>query len=486
MKKTRKISGLLAAVILCTSLISGCGSNADKTQTKDGETPTLTWYVPGKKQQDMQAVMAAANAISESKIGAKLDLQMIDDGAFEEKMNLMMSSQKVFDLCFSGYINRYISGVQKGGFYDMTEAINSLPALKESIPDYAWKTATIDGKIYGVPNLQIMAIRHGIFVQKQYLDKYAPNLTEIEDESDLEDFFAELKKNETDVYPSTQIDPYGLWYDKYESIMVTPLLVSEWDDPKHTIKWFADTPEYKEMLELRRRWYENGYVRPDVDTVTETSLDYKNGKYAISPNGNWKPGIESERLNRGIPDEVFFETNETVLPNEAGRDTMIAISSTSKNPELAVKLIELLNTDKEYYNTICFGIEGKHYEKLSDGHIKLIDDSGYTQNASWKFGNQFNAYLMEGQADNLWEETAKLNDEAKKSSLIGFIPDTRPITSELAQCTSVEDEFSILKTCSEEYEEYYDEYVKRMEAAGIRKVVDELNNQIQKWLSTQK
>ena len=62
-------------------LVCGCGNNsADKG---DG-VPTLVWYVPGDSQRDTAAVMEAVNKLIEPKIGAKLDLKMIDEGAFSE------------------------------------------------------------------------------------------------------------------------------------------------------------------------------------------------------------------------------------------------------------------------------------------------------------------------------------------------------------------------------------------------------------------
>ena len=83
MKKT--ISLVMAAAMLVS--IGGCGKKTEDS----GEVPTLKWYVPGSTQEDMSLVMEEANKIIESKIGAKLDLQLIDDGSYQEKMGMMYS-----------------------------------------------------------------------------------------------------------------------------------------------------------------------------------------------------------------------------------------------------------------------------------------------------------------------------------------------------------------------------------------------------------
>lgn len=479
----KRVFALLSSLIILSAIAVGC-SNANNASNTE-ETPTIIWYVPGNKQDDMASVMEAANQISEKEIGARLDLQMIDTGSFEERMNMYMASRADFDLCFTGYINQYITCIKMGGFYGMSELLDKMPNLKNSIPDYAWKAVNVNDEIYAVPNLQVMAARPGVFILKQFADKYDFNKTEISNERELEPFYDKILANEKGVFPITSSDIKAEWRKKYETVLTLPHMVAELDDPTHKISWFPDLPEYQDMLKLKREWYVKGYIRPDIDSASTSALDLRSGKYA-SFTSNWKPGVEKELANRHGHEVVFVQTNETMLPNECGRDTMTAISATSKKPELAAKMIELVNINKDFYNTICFGIENKHYQYLEDGiHIKLIENSGYSQLASWKFGNQFNAVLLEGQDENVWVETKKMNDEARRSTLIGFIPDVSPIKNEIAQCSAVQAEYSILNSCSEDYTKYYEDYRIRMYDAGIQRIIDELNRQVAEWIAKQ-
>ena len=50
-------------------------------------------------------------------------------------------------------------------------------------------------------------------------------------------------------------------------------------------------------------------------------------------------------------------------------------------------LLNLLNTDKEIYNTLVWGVEGKHYKKVADNRIETIKDSGFQMGSPWEFGN---------------------------------------------------------------------------------------------------
>lgn len=108
--KTRKLSRtsglLLVTVLLASAALSGCGSKtpksdsaspntstqAPKTDTKDLAPVNLTWYVVGTPQKDQQVVTDAINKILKEKINTTLTINTIDWGAYDQKMNVIVSS----------------------------------------------------------------------------------------------------------------------------------------------------------------------------------------------------------------------------------------------------------------------------------------------------------------------------------------------------------------------------------------------------------
>ncbi len=85
-----------------------------------------------------------------------------------------------------------------------------------------------------------------------------------------------------------------------------------------------------------------------------------------------KPGIEAD-TKAALGFDVYTAIISKLYVNVGGgRDTMIGIGKNSKNPELAIKLIEQMNTNKELYNLISFGIEGKHYKKLTMSTLDML------------------------------------------------------------------------------------------------------------------
>lgn len=468
----RVLSVLLSAIMLiglCTAM-SGCGKD---------ESNTLVWYVPGDSQKDMVAVMEAANKIIEPKLGVKLDLKMLDAGAYSEKMSMMMSANQEFDICFTGYVNPYVSAVRLGAYYPMTELIDKYaPKLKEEIPEYVWDVAYVDNEIYAVPNMQIMTNVEGVFFFEDVAKKYGitSDMT-YKDIEELEPIFEKIKNGESDMYPITTM-PTRTFYRDYYLIHQSPYMYIN----KDTKKVFAMTemPEYQDALAAARKWYEKGYLRSDIDTAaSHTEEDLRAGKYA-SFGGRWKPGIEQDHEKMYGKKTVFISSGISEL--FGGLDTMTAISKTSKNPEKAMQLIELVNTDKELYNIICYGIEGKHYEKLDGDYIRPIENSGYSQLACWKFGNQFNAFLLEGQEPNVWEETRRVNDEAEEPFTRGFTLNEKPIKSNVAQCNAVMGEYKNLSYGSvSDYSDKSSEYDSRLNTAGQQDIKKEIQSQFDEW-----
>lgn len=482
MKNLKKIFSIILAVTL-TLLVVGCGGGKEKNE---GDTITLKWFVPGDAQPDHALVMEEVNKLIEPKIGCKLDLQFIDLGSFAERMKMNMASQTEFDLMWVGYANDYKNVVENGGIIDISELLEKTPDLKGAIPEYFWDAAKYNGKIYAVPNVQIAAMSYGYNIKKDLVDKYGMDVSKIKEPGDIESVLETIKANEPDLYPLQPKFGPMLWaYDKYQLLACNFLAVQK-DDPECKVVNLLDTPEFKEGINTIRDWFIKGYIRPDIASVTDDNLDLNQGKYGVMLNV-LKPGLESSFYqSRGYEIEVA-QVATPFYDGSGALTTMNAVSSTSKHPEEALKLLELINTDKEIYNLLCFGFEGEHYTKDEEGKATYVENSGWMPKADWKFGNQLNAMLLKGQDDDVWEQTAKMNNEAVKSALLGFTFVTEDVIREISNITSVIDEYNkAMEMGYDAPENYLDEYRQKLETAGIAKVQEELQSQIDEFLAASK
>lgn len=481
MKKLTKIVALILGASMTLSL-AGCG---EKKTSNDG-IKTLIWLVPGASKEDMGIVLEKLNEIAVEKVGAKLDVQWIDDGAYQEKLNTYMATSKKYDIAFAGYNNPLDKAAEKGGILALDELLEKVPALKDSLPDYAWDLVKFDGKIYGIPNYQVLAGANCINVENGILNDiggFDPHsytkLDEIEPYLEAAKKYIE-EKGLKGVYPfaplrnSSMPLVFGYCddYEKFDNILFKQNSDGKWEG---TLMY--ETPEFKKGVDKLYDWYQKGYIRSDIVSLDSDTTS----KYAVSL-ATYKPGIEVLYKNQDI--DVTCQLIEK--PTITGCGALTVIGKDCQDPELAIKMIELVNTDKEFYNLLTLGIEGVHYEKVDDNTFRYIttgNDNKYWVNGGWRFGNQFNEYVKEGDEPDVWEQTIAYNNSAKVSAFAGFSVDTTPIRTELTQMETVLKSYSFVGVGAANPADYYEEFLQKLEAAGAEKVVAEYEKQINEFYS---
>lgn len=473
----KKVIALIAAAALCAGG-SACGNKTAKTSS--GEAATITWLMWGDKQIDQASVNEKINEITMSKINAKLDIQYIDQSAYSERMTMNMASgADNYDLCFTGFVNSYKDAAEKGGLLDITDMLDKHEALKKSVPDYFWEGSAIDGRIYAVPNQQVVANAAALCVKKDLADEYGLKLDEIKYIDDIEPFLKWVKEKHPEVYPfrTSGISGYKGEARKYK---ITSGVYASVDNGKVTAHADYEAPDFGVLPRLYRDWFNKGYIRQDNAVATDDSQDYNAGKFAA-----WilayKPGMEAEIYTSKGYEAYCKMITKPYIFGRVGTSTMTGINAKSKNPEKALDMIELIQTDKDLYNLICFGIEGKHY-KMENNRVVSDKQAGYMPTWTWRFGNQFNALLIEGQSDNVWEETEKFNVEAERE-LVGFSFNTKPVRTEVAQLATVEGKYSSMNKGTEDVDSYIDKYIAELKTAGVEKVTAEAQKQIDEFMS---
>lgn len=471
----KRICLALAVVTALSVCMTSCTNNNAKNT--DGDMPELLWYMNADPQNDLPKVLEKVNEVTTKELGVKLKIKLIDDGAYTERLRMYMASGEKFDLCFTGYVNPYISAVKNGGLTELTELLDTT-SLRDIVPDYAFQALNVDGKIYAVPNSQGMATAPAYFLRKEVAEKYGlDKIDSVNSLDELEPYFEKMKKDFPDMYPVTTSasDDISSGY-----LYINDYCMIKNDDPNHKILFAQEQPVYKKGLERAKQWYKKGYVRSDVETVGDLSAEIKAGKYCGTFTSIVPGALANYKNEYGI-DAHAIQYAPTYMSVSQMSAASTGISATSENPEKAIKLIELANTDKEFLNLIQFGIEGVHYEKIDDNHVKSIAREQYYM-FPWKFGNAFNSYLFEGEDNDRMEKTKQQNDESQKASYLGFNVNTDEIKNELAQCNAVKEEYyDTLRYGASDYEELLPTYIKRLKQAGVERLISVIQSQLDEW-----
>lgn len=510
--KKKQVLATVLAVIMGMSILAGCGNSAESGNVSSGnessqaesssssesepeqteqepaelEPVELVWNIVGTPQDDQEAVFEEVNKVLKEKLNTTVQFNVIDWGAYDEKMKVAIATNEDYDICFtSDWTNPYVSNAQKGAYYPMTELLKEYaPHIMEQVPENYWEATRVGGEIYGVVNYQVTARIEGISFPADTVEELGYDVSKITSWSDLTDYLSTVQEKKPDMIPflgGGLSMPMLISNEKGFSMdyLSGPLAVRA-EDPTKALNG-VETQEFMDYCKLMRDWYEKGYVRKDVASITDTKGEVKTHKYAAFSTGVGPGSPQVESSNAGFT-VVQAQTIPSYVSTGTIQAALTAISVNCKHPDRAMMLLDYLFEDKDLYNMLCYGIEGKHYEKVNDYSIRVLEGSGYNPGIAWEFGSWFNAMLLEGQDEDHWDQIKEINETALTSPVLGFVYDPGNVKNEMAQITALMSEYlpGLLRG-NVDPEEKVPELIEKMNAAGMEKIIEDANTQLAEW-----
>lgn len=486
----KKISVLLAAAMLGGAL-SGCGGNKVATSGEDPntvpeDTYEINWYMQGMPQEDVASVEAAVNDYLKDKINVTLKMHRLESSQYSKQLSTMIAAGEYFDIAWTtGGVLDYTSNARNGAWLALDDYIDTyIPQTIEQLGEFA-DNARVDGTLYALPVLKEMADSRGWTYRKDIAEKYNIDMDSIKTFDDLLPVLKTIQANEPDMqYPidwGSDRTPASLM--KYEEVAGTAVIFYDTDKYDGKVVNLTETEEYLEMCKWANRLYKEGLVKKDIMTATDFEQRLKDGKTFCYVDF-LKPGKAKETAANFNFELDQSTVSDVWLDNGTGTGSMLAVSRTSKNPERVLRFIELLYTDATLSNLINYGIEGKHYTKIDENTISIPSDTPYTlQGYQWMQGNVFLNYLTEGEDPNKVENLKAFNAEGKKPIDYGFQFDKTPVEMEIAAVNTVKNEYKKqVSMGAMDPEPVMKEYTAKLKAAGIDKIVEEVQRQYDEFL----
>lgn len=508
MRKLVKLTALALTACLTVSAFAGCGKKSEEAAAGGGtetgasagkgteEVVNLTWYQIGDSQLDMERIIEKVNEYTAEKIGVTVKVNQIGWGDYNQKMQVIINTGDKWDMAFTcSWANDYLQNAQKGAFLALDDLLPEYgKEMYESIDERFWEAAKIKGTTYGVPNeKEIGSMPMWVFT-KEYVDKYDIPYEEIHSLEDLEPWLQLIKEKEPDVVPLYLTKDFSAptYMDKIQD----PIGI-EYGDETLTVKNVFETEKMQTTLETMRKYYKAGFINKDAATAS----DDKSVKRFVTK-GDGQPYAEliwGKDLGYEV---VASPIMDTQITNASARGSLTAISKTCKYPEKAVEFLNLVNTDEYLRNLLNYGIEGEHYTKveLTEEEKKAVEGEPYVYDCKiklneekrkdysvpyWVQGGLFNTYVLENEPADKWSEFKKFNDASQEAPTFGFDFNAEPVTTEISGFRNVLDEYgSSLYTGSVEPSEYLPQLIKKLEATGMQKVIDEMQKQINEWKSS--
>ena len=116
---------------------------------------------------------------------------------------------------------------------------------------------------------------------------------------------------------------------------------------------------------------------------------------------------------------------------------------------------------------------------IGENTIRKIDN-GYSGMYNWELCDITRGYLVEGQAEDTWEQTVSINENAVMSPLMDLVMDTTPVKTQIADVKTViaEKATMLLRGLVDDVDVAFNEFVAAMEAAGIEDILKCAQDQI--------
>ncbi|GGD88038.1 ABC transporter substrate-binding protein [Paenibacillus nasutitermitis] len=498
MTRTRKSVGLALALMLAVALVlSGCGSkNNDNTAAGNSggdsggskDKPVeLVWYTIGTPQKDVDKVMAEVSKYTAEKIGVTIKMKMLDWGDYDQKMKVLTASGTPMDIMFtSSWAFDYVQNARKGAFAPIDELLTKYGdgIVKELDPAFL-EGSKIDGHNYGVPANKELPAQEVWRFNKNLLDKYNLDISNVKSLESLEPLLKTIKEKEPQVATFAINKDHGPLVP-YDYIIQSLPMAVKLDTTDYKVVNVLETPEMKQALKTMHSYYKAGYISPEAATVSSLDDLQKSGKWFVDRASTQPFADNLWSKGYGYP-VVSTPASDSIVFNWSVMGSMQAISANSKHPDKAMQFLNLVNSDPVLRNMVDSGIEGVHFNKVDDTHMENLPDAKNYDMPTFAMGNIMLTYLTEGDPEDKWAQFKTFNDAGETAPTLGFNFDSSKVVNELAAVQNVKGEFwPALMTGTVDPDKYLPQAIEKFKAAGLDKIIAEAQAQLDEWRKTQK
>lgn len=526
----KKIVSLMLAATMIFGL-AACGGGTDSSSGTNGSNPSgggteagnetggqnynikMQIVTFGQEFTGLGDVEAAINAVTEPEIGATVTLEPIAAWDLPSTSSLAITSKEQIDLMCILPMASNMDSISNYSGKNMLTPLNDLYAeygkdIAASIGDLE-KIGYVGDTLYAIP-ANYYAGHGGSFVA---VTEELTNLGFSFDEDklytldDIEEVMAAYKEAKGDGYYSlagfADADPLTTMIptDDLGDPAVGSLMGGGLDSTTVVNRYASD--EYKEGMQKMREWFQNGYINPDVISITDTWVTLlQTGQYLgtfTSTQGSGLDGIlvNEQSLGKDLTVIRFVDDFATTSTASYG---LWAIPVTCGNTEKTMQFLNMLYQDRELSEDVAAmlsaGLEGKTYkivETLEDGRV-IIDYVDGVDRTTSPYGGQVPIYGDELRNPKftpvdkeMFDEMTDYNNHIKYSKAFGYTFDGTNYTNQISAINNVLETYRAqLVWGTVDVDTVLPQFLSELEAAGINDVIAANQTQLDEWLAGNK
>lgn len=531
MKNLKIALALLLAVALCLTLFAACAktetpakadepAKTDTTPAKTDEpaktdTPAKTdepapadepdeivdivyWSFDdyGKGQDHHDRIQAAVNKITEPE-GIHVDITYMSFGDWSTKVQMGLAGGDRCDVIALAITNNITNmRLNKMLRTDITDIWKEYAAEAMETVDYLMAPYIgADGTIYGLPAGRANVGTTFLILNGEVIDELGigDQVAAMHSFSELEEVLKIVKEAYPDWYAITPyrktLIPANYGGDSWDDFIVADGAGDSTGtcfNNNGKLELYQKRDSYYNSIKLAADWFNKGYVVPDgLYNDNQGDPDMK-AKIAFA---NMPCGSEGTELTVSNNKTSFFEykavakalyTNVLSTGNATTWGTGVPV--TCEEPEAAVKFINMMYTRADLMNTLVHGEEGVDYDVVNGECVRRENSFA---NGNFISGNNLLTWPLQGNGADYWERIDQSDRSAPRSQYYGFVLDTSDLQLLISQISAVSDQYAQTLGCGGYTEELYQEYIAKLEAAGVYDYIDAVQAQIDAWVAAQ-
>jgi putative aldouronate transport system substrate-binding protein len=204
---------------------------------------------------------------------------------------------------------------------------------------------------------------------------------------------------------------------------------------------------------------------------------------------NVKPNTDVEKLAQTGYEVVVIPLGKAMKYTNAVHAELYSIANASTDPAKAMRFLNWTYISQDFMDLINWGIKGEDWIETPDGMAAYPDGINaqnvkYHNDFGWIYPNQFAGHAWAGNPPDIWDQYRTYNASLLVSRAFGFTFDSTPVANDEAQLNSVYEQycydvgFGVVDT-----ESRLKEFNKALYDAGLRRVMDEKQRQLDAWLA---
>lgn len=534
-RKMKKVLAAGVALTMAASLLSGCkkadnenvsenAAKSTKAETEAGEAAgtsartdegadigtedtyeiVMSYVTLGSEPQDLGLVEKALSDLTKEKINCTVKFKPVSMVDLASQYNLWASSGEKVDLMmmFNMDLGTYIN---EGKILQLDEYVDKAPAISAVNEERnLFKGGLYNDKLYAIPVANpSLGEGKAFYVRKDILDAVGYEEKDIYTYEDLDKIFENIKAKYPDLttcaWAGVQSNTLSYEFIPYDTLGVAGgwagVVMNPMSGEKKVTNLY-ETDEYYEYLQWVQKWQQAGYISKDAATTSDQPADWvKAGRSAGFLLGDDTPGNKDNNKATTGYDIVQMNIKPTYLTTTTYSQLRWCIGANSEQPEKVMQFLDMWYDGPEAVNLLMNGVEGNHYVKNGESMIISYPEGINGTNTPYNnvlgiYGDKRNMYMFEPNKESFYAESDAYTENALKypSLALGYTFNSDDFQTEMAAISSVISQYvtTLEYGMATDLEATYQEFIAALDNAGMNKLVEENQKQLDTWLANQK